>query len=213
LATRIRAEEVVAINAATLGGALVLALGLVGRIDPPGRLALAAILLLGLVGAVAPQAWLERKADERTAAIQRALPDVLDLMAISVEAGVGLDAAMMVATEHLDNPLTSELGLTLTEMELGLPRRQALQNLRRRADIPELSSVVVALLQADELGMPIGHVLRLQGTEMRAKRRMRAREQAGKLPVKIIFPLVLFIFPPILVILMGPAMGSLAKAF
>lgn len=212
LAQRVRAEEVVALNVATFAGALLVAALVVQQVAPPARLAVATVLLFGLIGAVLPQVWLERAGEERESAIQRALPDVLDLMAISVEAGVGLDSAMLVATEHMQNPLTTELTLALTEMELGLPRRQALQNLRRRVGVADVSNVVVALLQADELGMPIGHVLRLQAAEMRSKRRMRAREQAGKLPVKIVFPLVLFIFPPILVILIGPSVGDLAKA-
>ena len=98
--------------------------------------------------------------------------------------------------------MATELGRTLQEMELGLPRRDALQNLKRRTEVPELSNFVLILVQADALGMPIGRVLRTQAVEMRLKRRAWAREKAAKLPVKILFPLVLFIFPSIFVVLL-----------
>ncbi len=98
-------------------------------------------------------------------------------------------------------------------MELGLPRREALQNLKRRTEVPELSNFVLALTQADALGMPIGRVLHGQATEMRVRRRQWARERAAKLPVKILFPLVFFIFPAILVVILGPAAESISKGF
>ena len=107
--------------------------------------------------------------------------------------------------EHFDSPLADEFSRTLKEMELGLPRREALQNLKRRTEVPELSNFVLALTQADALGMPIGRVLKTQAAEMRLKRRQWAREKAAKLPVKILFPLVLFIFPPVFVVVLGPA--------
>ena len=97
-------------------------------------------------------------------------------------------------------------------MELGLPRREALQNLKRRTEVPELSNFVLALTQADALGMPIGRVLKTQADEMRKKRRQWAREKAAKLPVKIMFPLVLFIFPPIFVVVLGPAASEIGRA-
>ena len=141
------------------------------------------------------------------------LPDTLDLLAISVEAGVGFEGAMAVVCEQFDSPLADEFSRTLKEMELGLPRREALQNLKRRTEVPELSNFVLALTQADVLGMPVGRVLKASATEMRSKRRQWAREKAGKLPVKILFPLVLFIFPAVLVIVLGPAASDIAEAF
>jgi tight adherence protein C len=98
-------------------------------------------------------------------------------------------------------------------MELGLPRREAFQNLKRRTEVAELSNFVLVLTQADALGMPIGRVLRTQASEMRAKRRQWARERAAKLPVKILFPLTLFIFPAIMVVVLGPAVPGIAGAF
>ena len=143
----------------------------------------------------------------------RDLPDTLDLLAISVEAGVGFEGALGIVCEHFDSPLADEFSRTLKEMELGLPRRDALQNLKKRTEVPELSNFVLALTQADVLGMPIGRVLKTQATEMRSKRRQWAREKAAKLPVKILFPLILFIFPPVFVIVLGPAAAQIGRSF
>lgn len=163
------------------------------------------------MGVFGPVAWLRRKQDERQASIKRELPDVLDLLAISVEAGVGFEGAIEVVTRHFDGPLATEFGRMLQEMELGLPRREALQNLKRRTEVAELSNFVLILVQADALGMPIGRVLRTQATEMRLKRRAWAREKAARLPVKILLPLTLFILPALFVVILGPAAMSIAK--
>ena len=169
------------------------------------------VVLLGVMGLFGPAAWLRRKQDERQASIKRDLPDVLDLLAISVEAGVGFEGAVEVVTRHFDSPLATEFTRTLQEMELGLPRRDALQNLKRRTEVAELSNFVLILVQADALGMPIGRVLRTQAVEMRLKRRQWAREKAAKLPVKILMPLTLFILPALFVVILGPAAMSIAK--
>jgi tight adherence protein C len=136
---------------------------------------------------------------------------VLDLLAISVEAGVGFEGAVEVVTRHFDGPLASEFARTLQEMELGLPRREALQNLKRRTEVPELSNFVLILVQADALGMSIGRVLRSQAEEMRLKRRAWARERAARLPVKILVPLTLFILPALFVVILGPAAINISK--
>jgi tight adherence protein C len=169
------------------------------------------VVLLAVMGLFGPAAWLRRKQDERQGSIRRDLPDVLDLLAISVEAGVGFEGAVEVVTRHFDSPLSTEFGRTLQEMELGLPRKEALQNLKRRTEVAELSNFVLILVQADALGMPIGRVLRTQATEMRLKRRQWAREKAAKLPVKILVPLTLFILPALFVVILGPAAMSIAK--
>ena len=141
------------------------------------------------------------------------MPDILDLLAISVEAGVGFEGALEVVCENFDSPLAMEFSRTLKEMELGLSRKEALQNLKRRTDVPELSNFILAITQADALGMPLGRVLHTQAGELRKKRRQWAREKAGKLPVKIMFPLVLFIFPAILVVILGPSFSSVMNGF
>src|SRR5581483_1406310 len=167
---------------------------------------------LPVLGAFYPNARLSTAMKQRQEQLLKDLPDTLDLLAISVEAGVGFEGALGVVCDHFDSPLAEEFSRTLKEMELGLPRRDALQNLKKRTEVPELSNFVLALLQADAPGIPIGRVLKTQAAEMRNKRRQWAREKAGKLPVKIMFPLVCFIFPAVLVIVLGPAGSSIGKA-
>jgi tight adherence protein C len=191
----------------------VIAVAIVSVVHPPTNKAILYLVILPGMGALFPASWLNRKVAERKHAILRDLPDTLDLLAISVEAGMGFEGALEVVCKHFDSPLADEFSRTLREMELGLPRRDAFQNLKRRTEVPELSNFVLALLQADALGIPIGRVLKTQATEMRSKRRQWAREKAGKLPVKIMFPLVAFIFPAILVVVLGPAGSSIGQAF
>jgi tight adherence protein C len=128
-----------------------------------------------------------------------------------VEAGSGFESALAIVCQNFKSPLTDELGTALHEMELGLPRKAALQELRDRVDIDVVRTLVLALLQADALGIPIGRVLKAQATEVRARRRAWAREKAAKLPIKIMFPLVLFIFPPIMGLVLAPAVLSFGK--
>lgn len=208
-----RAEEIISLQVVGgvlgfLGGTLILGAGLIG-----GGMGILLLALLPLAGAQLPKSWLDRKAGERMEAIRRDLPDTLDLMAISVEAGVGFEGALGVVCDNFTSPLADEFARTLREMELGLPRREALQNLRKRTEVPELSNFVLTLTQADALGMPVGRVLKTSAQEMRSKRRQWARERAAKLPVKILFPLVLFIFPAVFVVLLGPAASDIGGAF
>lgn len=170
-----------------------------------------AIGLVAILGAFGPVQWLQRSREARQMSIRRDLPDVLDLLAISVEAGVGLEGAIDVVGSQFDTPLAHELQRMLREMELGVSRRVALQHLKRRVQVPEFSNFVLSLIQADALGMPIGRVLRTQAVEMRTKRRQWAREKAGKLPVKIIFPLMTFILPALFVVIVGPAVISIME--
>jgi tight adherence protein C len=211
VSAKVGPEEFLVLQGVGLGSGVLLGL-LVGKVSGYtgfGLLRLA--VLLGAIGVFAPVAWLRRKRDERQASIKRDLPDVLDLLAISVEAGVGFEGAIEVVTRHFDSPLATEFSRTLQEMELGLPRREALQNMKRRTEVPELSNFVLILVQADALGMPIGRVLRTQAVEMRLKRRQWAREKAAKLPVKILVPLTLFILPALFVVILGPAAMSISK--
>jgi tight adherence protein C len=212
LSTSIKAEEFVT------GQVVATALGLIAAMVSlsfftlsTGKAVLVMVLLPG-IGALLPSSWLARKVQERKDAILNELPDVVDLLAISVEAGVGFEGALEIVCQHFDSPLAQELSRTLKEMELGLPRREALQNLKRRTEVPDLSNFVLALTQADALGMPIGRILHTQAGEMRSKRRARAREKAARLPVKILFPLVVFIFPAVLIVILGPAMQSVAES-
>ena len=211
VSAKVGPEEFVVLQGVGLGAGVLfgLLLGKLSGYTGFGLIRLA--LILAAMGVFAPVAWLRRKQDERQASIRKDLPDVLDLLAISVEAGVGFEGAVEVVTSHFDGPLATELSRTLQEMELGLPRREALQNLKRRTEVAELSNFVLILVQADALGMPIGRVLRTQAVEMRLKRRQWAREKAARLPVKILLPLTLFILPALFVVILGPAAMSIAK--
>lgn len=205
LANSVRAEEFVVGQVALT---VLLTLGAIGWVvfrTPSTQKGFLAMILLPLIGFMLPSAWLARNVRERQGAILKDLPDTLDLLAISVEAGMGFEGALDIVCQHFRSPLADELHRTLREMELGLPRKDAFHNLKRRTEVPELSNFVLALLQADALGIPIGRVLRTQATEMRAKRRQWAREKAAKLPVKMLLPLVFFIFPSIMVVVLGPA--------
>ena len=207
LTAKRRAGEQLAIQVGlTAAGAVVMALLLAAGADGAMRLSL---LLLPAMGWMLPSARLKRAIRTRSEAIFKDLPDIIDMLAIAVEAGSGFEAALSIVCENFDSPLTEELSIALREMELGMPRRQALQELRSRADLDVVRTFVLALLQADALGIPIGRVLKGQANEVRSKRRAWAREKAAKLPVKILFPLVLFIFPPILALVLGPAAGSM----
>jgi tight adherence protein C len=161
-------------------------------------------LVLGVLASFVPDVVLDSKARSRQDAIARVLPDALDLLAITVEAGLGLEQALAVVTERLSGPLGDEMRRMLREIELGVDRRQALEFLRRRTDVRELSAFIVALLQADELGMAVGEVLRVQSAQVRLVRRQHAREQAAKTPVKILFPVIFTIFPAMFVVTIGP---------
>jgi tight adherence protein C len=210
---RVRPEDVIAAQGGGFLLGLLLGLGVLvsDRLGPVT--ALAVVVVLAVAGAAAPLAWLTRKVERRTSGIRRDLPETLDLLAISVEAGLGLEGAMEVVVEQDPGPLGRELSRTLQEMELGLSRRDALVNLKQRAQVTELSTFVQALVQADILGMPLARVLKIQADEMRLKRRQWARERAAKLPVKILFPLVACIFPAILVVILGPAISQIGNAF
>ena len=184
---RRRPEEIIAGQVA--GGGLGLLLGAIVIING-GLSTVAGILcavVLAIIGVAIPQVWLSHQVDARRDAIRRDLPDTLDLLAISVEAGVGLEGAMAVVTERMQSPLSDELDRTLQEMSLGLSRHDALTNMKHRSEVPELTTFIGALLQADVLGMPIGKVLKIQATEMRAKRRQwspgEGRQAPGEDPV------------------------------
>ena len=213
LSGSMRAEEFVIAQAAATGLLTVGALAYLLLAHPAPRIGILMLVLAPVIGWCLPASWLSRKVRERQGAILKDLPDTLDLLAISVEAGMGFEGALEIVCQHFHSPLADEFSRTLHEMELGLPRRDAFQNLKRRTEVPELSNFVLALLQADALGIPIGRVLKTQATEMRNKRRQWAREKAAKLPVKMLFPLIGFVFPAIMVVILGPAAAGIRSAF
>lgn len=174
-------------------------------------------LLLGVlgftVGWYGPDFYLNAKGRERRQMIERSLPDVLDLLTVSVEAGLGFDGALLKVVEKGKGPLAEEFGLTLQEIRMGKPRAEALRDLSSRTGVHDLATFTGAVILADQLGLSIGNVLRLQAEQMRRKRRQRAEEQAMKAPVKMLLPMVFFIFPAIFVVLLGPAVIRIANYF
>lgn len=172
-------------------------------------------LLVGppVLGFFAPDAWLRRKIDERQGAMLRSLPDTLDLLVISVEAGLGFDSALSRVVGTVPGALSEEFFRMLQETRVGVSRRDAMRHLMDRTDIDELRSFLLAMLQAEAFGVAIARVLRVQADEMRVKRRQRAQEKAFAAPVKIVFPLVFCIFPSLFVVLLGPAGIQIAGAF
>ena len=168
---------------------------------------------LGMLGYSAPNAVLYHKGSERSEKMQRDLPDALDLLTISVEAGLAFDAALSRVAKSTTGPLAEEFARVLQEMNIGMGRTDAMRALGERTAIPELKSFVTAMVQADAFGIPIGQVLRVQSTEMRTKRRQRAEEKAQKVPVKILFPLIFCILPTLFVAVMGPGVITMMEAF
>ena len=199
-----------ALSMVVLGGlAVVYVLGK-GTAFPKAALAVAAV---GGLGFVLPNILLYNAGQKREALMQRALPDAMDLLTVSVEAGLGFDAAVMKVAKHTHGPLAEEFARLLQEMQLGVGRGEALRGLAERSTLQDLKSFSLAIVQADQLGVPIGRVLRVQSSEMRLKRRQRAEEKAQQVPVKIMIPLVLFIMPCLLIVVGGPAAVQMMDLF
>jgi tight adherence protein C len=168
---------------------------------------------LAFMGFFVPDTVVTFKARARRERIQAELPDSLDLLAVSVEAGMGFDGAISKLTEHMRGPLAEEFGLTLGEMRIGESRQEALKKMAERVSTPEMASFTRAVIQADQLGISLGRILRLQASDARNRRQMAAEERAMKAPIKMLFPTVLFIFPAMFIVILGPAFLNLSKLF
>jgi len=159
-----------------------------------------------LIGFRLPDIWLGAKIKSRQKEIQLVLPDTIDLISISVEAGLGLVAAIQRISERFPNALSEEFLRTLQEVRLGRTQGEALRDMARRVDVADLSSLLTAMVQAEQLGLAISNVLTVQSERLRERRAQRAREAAQKAPIKMTFPLVLFIFPALFIVILGPAL-------
>jgi len=209
-----------------------LAAGLGRRVSPTGFLALkgalaiGALLVLGVFkhnllygligaagGAFLPDVVVTFKARQRREAARVQLSDALDLLAVSVEAGLAFDAGITKLIEHMNGPLIEEFALTLGEMRIGRSRQAALKNLAERLDAPEVTTFVRSIIQADQLGISLGKILRVQATDTRQRRQAAAEEKAMKAPIKMIPPTAIFIFPAIFLVVLGPAFLNIGEVF
>ena len=170
------------------------------------------VLVSALLGYFGPDIALYQAGYNRTQEISRALPDALDLLTISVEAGMPFDSAVAQVATKTTGPLAEEFSRLLQEMQIGLGRTAAIKAMGARSDVPELRSFASAMVQADRLGIPVSNVLRIQAAEMRVKRSQRAEEAAQKVPVKILFPLIFCILPVLFIVILGPAVISIFKS-
>ncbi len=192
---------------------LVLGFGfLLGMANPSPRTILFATGCAALAWAT-PELLLYSRGQERRAAIQTALPDAMDQLTICVEAGLGFDAALAHVARHTEGPLSEELIRTLQDVQVGRPRRSAYADLAERTRVKDLGRFVRAINQAETNGISIGRVLATQAREMRIKRRQRAEEKAMQIPVKVVFPLILFILPVLFIVVMGPGVLGIIDAF
>ncbi len=161
--------------------------------------------VLAAVGVVGPRFWIKGRIARRKKAVWRSLPDAFDLITASVEAGLGIDAAFTRVIDKVQGPFAEELSKTMREITVGRSRREAFLDMANRTGVEELRSLVNAVIQAEAMGISIGTVIRVQTGVIRTKRRQHAEEQAFKAPIKMVFPLVFFIFPSIMVVIGGPA--------
>lgn len=178
-----------------------------------GQLPVLLIGLLGfLIGFMGPDFWLNGRIRRRRDDMERALPDTLDLLCVSVEAGLGFDAAVSKVCEKMTGPLIEEFDTVAREIRVGETRRQALRNLGDRVESDDLRSFARSIIQADELGTSLGRTLKVQADDMRIHRQLAAEEKAMKAPVKMLFPTVIFIFPAMFIVILGPAFLNIMSA-
>jgi tight adherence protein C len=195
---------------------------LAGRITPGSSLAFSTpgaaprifgmALLAGLLGFFIPNMMLSSRIRRRQDLIIKAMPDALDLLTVCVEAGLGFDQAMQKVTEKWENELTLGFARVIQEIRLGKLRRDALRDMAERMDIPDMTSFVAALIQADQLGVSMAKVLRIQSEQMRIKRRQRAEKKAHEAPIKMLIPMAFLIFPSIYIVLLGPAVLQVLRS-
>ncbi|MDD3824646.1 MAG: type II secretion system F family protein [Anaerolineae bacterium] len=196
--------------ASAILGVLTFVLGMLAGAEVGQRLLFTAAM--ALLGFFLPVLWLGGRIRKRQDELVKTLPDALDLLTISVEAGLPFDGAMQRVAEKWDNEISRGFQRMLTEMRVGKSRRQALRDMAERMEVPDITSFVAALVQADQLGISIAKVLRIQSEQMRIKRRQRAEEKAHQAPIKMLIPMTFLIFPTILIVILGPAILMLKES-
>ena len=205
-------ERVLVLRVLSIGISLFLAFAVLSGNGIDRNTVLLALVIV-VIGFLGPNAWLDRKVDERQKLIEKALPDVIDQLTVSVEAGLGFDAAMARSAEGRGGPLADEFKRVLQDLQVGMPRQEALERMVERTEVADLRQFVVSIRQSTKHGLPIANVLRIQSQELREKRRARVEEKAASLPVKIVFPLVFCILPALFVVVLGPAALSISDSF
>jgi tight adherence protein C len=200
---------VVCLGGFVLGPALLVLMGAV----PLGPLTIAFLVGATIVGLMLPNMWLSQRVSQRQGLIIKSLPDAFDLITTCVEAGLGLDAALGRVAEKVQGPFAEELSRTLRDISLGKSRKEAMRELGDRTGVPDLISFVNAVIQAESMGSSVGTVLRVQAEQLRVRRRQRAEAQAYRAPVKMLFPLVLCIFPTLFIVILGPAVITIMQDF
>ncbi|ADE57319.1 type II secretion system F family protein [Aminobacterium colombiense] len=189
--------------------ALILAMVSFFLIPDPFRISGA--IILGALGYMIPGLWITNKGKQRQVEARNQLPDVMDLMVVSVEAGLGLDAAMSRVADRLRGPMGENFARALHEISLGESRQAAFRGIMERLPIEEVRHFIASLIQAEELGVAVSEVLRSQAGTLKRLRRLKAEEHARKAPIKILFPMILFIFPSLFVVILGPAFLSIME--
>ena len=197
--------QIMVLVAVTAGVLPLLTLGLFASNGSSPKMLLITYAVLVGMGLYGPRVWLLGRVKRRKKEIWKALPDAFDLITASVEAGLGIDAAFSRVIEKVHGPFAEELTRTMREITMGRSRREAFQDMAERTGVDELRSLVNAIVQAEAMGISIGSVIRVQTGVIRTKRRQKAEEQAFKAPIKMVFPLVFFIFPAIMIVIGGPA--------
>lgn len=205
---RVVAGKVIGVVAGLVAGTL---FTLVMGFSPPVRIVL--VLGITVVGWFAPTLFLYQKGYDRSNQMQRELPDAIDLLTISVESGLGFDAAIQQVARNTEGPLSDEFSRVLKEMQIGQGRSAALRGMAERTSVADVKTFVSAMVQADAFGIPISQVLRVQSSEIRVKRRQRAEEKAQQVPVKITIPLIFCILPCLFIAVMGPAVINIMNNF
>ena len=211
LTQRLSATTFLAIKGGTTVAGVGLGVLIAALVSPAAGLLFAPTF--GAIGFMAPDMVLNSKMRARREAIRSELPDALDLLAVSVEAGLGFDGAVTKLTEHMEGPLIDEFALMLSEIRVGETRSVALRKMASRVDAMELSNFVRAVVQAEQLGISLGRILRVQATDTRLRRQAAAEEKAMKAPIKMLFPTVFFIFPAMFIVVLGPAMLHILSVF
>jgi tight adherence protein C len=203
----------ITVRLALILGFLITALLVIFLTKTDGILSLMILLIFMILSILIPRMYIRSRINSRRQSISNQLPNVMDMMSVNIEAGLGFDAAMLSVTDHFKGPLPDELLRVHREIQMGIPRREALTSLSLRTDVDELKTFASAVIQSERYGTPVINVLRTQAQELRILRRQKAEESAHKAPVKMLLPMVAFIFPVLFIILLGPAVLEIVAMF